>query len=305
MSDSASAALERAVARLVAAQHLDGHWEDYELPVGRSDGWVTSYLATALAAVCHATGSSDAAAAAGRGVDWLISRRSYPRGWGYNAQAGPDADSTAWAMRALKATGAMISSADIEFLHEHNWSSGGIATYLRGPGHWSDPHPDVTPVAALALWNAGCQSSNKATLAYLARMRRPDNSWPAYWWSTSHYSTLLNVELRAALGHLGGDERPVVLLDDQAFGVETAFDLACVLGTAALVAGDSKVTAQLAAELIMLQRPDGSWSPSSRLRVTDPACAEPWHTPRGNIYADVEALYTTATAVRALVLCLR
>jgi hypothetical protein len=208
-------------------------------------------------------------------------------------------------MRALQATGARISSADIEFLNEHNRPSGGVATYLCGPGHWSDPHPDVTPVAALALWNVGCRSSNKATLAYLSRMRRPGSSWPAYWWSTSHYSTLLNVELRAALGHLEGDERPVVLLDDQTLGVETAFDLACVLGTAALGASDSKVTAQLAAELIMLQRPDGSWAPSPRLRVTDPACAQPWHAPCGNVYADVEALYTTATAVRALVLCLR
>jgi hypothetical protein len=304
MSGSIPAALDRALARLVIAQHDDGHWEDYELPVGRSDAWVTAYLATALAELRRAGGSSDAAVAAGRGATWLTSRRHHPRGWGYNAEAGPDADSTAWALRALRATGTTIRSADIKLLHAHRRQAGGVATYSDGPGHWSDPHPDVTPVAALALWGAGCHSSIAADLAYLWRMRRPDGSWPAYWWSTSHYSTLLNVELRAVLGYLEGDERPVVLLDDQASRVETAFDLACVLGTVALGRGDSTVRGQLAAELVALQRPDGSWDPSPRLRVTDPACAQPWHAASGNVYSDVDALYTTATAVRALVLCL-
>ena len=66
----------------------------------------------------------------------------------------------------------------------------------------------------------------------------------------AHYSTLLNVELRAALGRLEGNERPVVLLDDQAFRVDTALDLACILGTFALGKGPSTVTRQLAGELV-------------------------------------------------------
>lgn len=303
MNGSIPAALDRALARLVAAQHDDGHWEDYELPIGRSDSWVTAYLTTALAELGRAGGSADAAMAAGRGATWLTSRRSYPCGWGYNAQAGPDADSTAWALRALRAAGSTIRSADIRLLHTHQQPSGGVTTYLHGPEHWSDPHPDVTPVAALALWDAGCQSPIAPALAYLSEMRHADGSWPAYWWSTAHYSTLLNVELRAALGRLEGNEQPVVLLDDPAFRVETALDLACILGTVAIGKGPSTVTRQLAGELVALQRPDGSWEPSPRLRVTDPACAQPWHTSSGKVYADVNALHTTATAMHALVLC--
>jgi hypothetical protein len=41
------------------------------------------------------------------------------------------------------------------------------------------------------------------------------------------------------------------------------------------------------------------------LPVTGPACAQPWHSPNGNIYAAVEALHTTATVMHALMLCIR
>jgi hypothetical protein len=284
---------------LAASQMPDGRWIDYRLPVGSSDGWVTAYVSLAMAQAAKATSVRTAADAALRGATWLAHSRSYALGWGFNSQTGPDADSTAWALRALAVTGMAIDPADVDFLLGHWTPPGGVATYRSGPAHWGDPHPDVTPVALLALPAGPAQIVMDRTLRFVGASREPGGAWPAYWWSTTHYSTLLNVELLASFGRLVGDEGPVVTAVPTQ-RVTSAVDLACVLHAATLV-WDPEAIQGLAATLIRLQKPSGAWPPSRVLRVTDPEWSVASRvSPRGVLYADLGGVYTTATAVRAL-----
>ncbi len=286
---------------LAACQQRDGHWSDYELPVGSSDAWVTAYVAVAMAQAATATSARDASESAARGAAWLAQSRPYPRGWGFNARTGPDADSTAWALRALAATGLPIDETDVDFLLAHWTEAGGVATYAAGPAHWADPHPDVTPVAMLALPEGRRQSVLERTLRYVAGAREPCAGWSGYWWTTAHYPTLLNIELLAALGALGGNEGPVVE-DRPGQRITSVFDLACVVHAAALLSPGAGRA--LAPELIASQAPSGGWPPSRTLRVTQPDCSITSSSCRGTVYADVHGIYTTATAVRALAACL-
>lgn len=290
------------LAFLIGQQAVDGYWRDYSLPVGGSEGWVTGYVTVALAqaASCAPGESVDALIdAARRGAEWLTLRRHYARGWGFNKRTGQDADSTAWAIRAIDAVGGSVDMVDRDFLASHWDVSGGVRTYLNGPGGWGRAHPEVTAVAVLALGPTH-PDEVRSGLDYSRAIRLPDGSWPAYWWNTSHYATLLQVEMRSVLGCLSGDERPVISGKPEQ-RVNNAFDLACVVATSALSHLPAPITADLARELVALQLPDGSWPSSPCLRLTDPSDAA-WR--RGRSYPDQARIYTTATAVRALAWCL-
>jgi hypothetical protein len=78
--------------------------------------------------------------------------------------------------------------------------------------------------------------------------------------------------------------------------------LACIVAIATLELGDCRVTRELARLLCSLERPGGGWPPGAGLRVTEPDCYEPWVNPRGHVYQDIDAVFTTATVLRALVM---
>jgi hypothetical protein len=303
VTDDVPAALARGVRFLAAQQEPDGCWRDFALPVGTSDAWVTAYASFVLAQLAEVAGDEAAKRLARAGAQWLIAARAYPAGWGYNATTGPDADSSAWALRALAASGLHPGDDDVAFVLAHWTRAGGVATYWDGPAHWADPHPDVTPVALLALPDGAAREVRAPARRFLAAARLPSGAWPAYWWTTTHFSTMVNVELLAEAGELLGDERPVVdAAPEQEIG--SAFDLACVVRTASRTLGP-KPAARLARELVALQGPGGAWPPSTALRVTDPEWSpEATGPPPGRTYADVAGVWTTATALHALTGCL-
>lgn len=285
-------AREGAVACLAAAREADGHWTDYRLPLGASDAWVTAYVGLALAPEPGA-----GRAAAGGGAAWLLAHRRGPCGWGYNAAAGPDADSTAHALLLFRALGRRVPAADTAWLLARRRPSGGFATF-DAPSAWGHAHPDVTPPAFRALPAGTRGRLGPRVLRYARGARHADGSWPAYWWRTRHYATYHNLLLLRALGcperHL-----PVVR-GDETRGVHTAMDLALVLATAAVGGAQRALVRGLARELVALQRPDGGWEGGPNLRVTDPACERPWDVPAGRLYTDLRGLVTTATALAAL-----
>ncbi|HMB55517.1 MAG TPA: hypothetical protein VKU40_19515, partial [Thermoanaerobaculia bacterium] len=135
------AAAGAAVDRLLALQGEDGGFTGFrDLPVGAATEWVTAYAGLALAAA--STWRPEAAPAAHRAADFLVERRSYAAGWGYNSKTGPDADSTGLALRLLRATGRPPAAADLSWLLAR-WRDGGFATYPRDDA-WGEPHPCVT-----------------------------------------------------------------------------------------------------------------------------------------------------------------
>ncbi len=293
------AALEHAVSYLLRRQSGNGHWEDYQLPVGASDAWVTAYVAFALSCV-SGKGAKKGLESAAR---WLLSERPYPQGWGYNHITGPDADSTALATLALRAAGADSQPQDNHWLRMRWQPSGGCATYPQNDA-WGQAHPDVTPVAFIALCPEDRSELTAAVTGFLRSNRRANGSWPSYWWKSSHYSTWWNALLWRELGLTPDETPPHVGLEEQ-YAVDNAFDLACVLGIATVRCGTAApISHNLVPELLSLQLPDGSWPGTPSLRVTETTCYEPWRHPQGRTYIDRKGLVTTATAVRALSSCL-
>ena len=131
--------------------------------------------------------------------------------------------------------------------------------------------------------------------AFTLACRRPDGTWPAYWWRGRHYSTFWNCRALRLLD----PQQPLELAPGFADGIASAFELACALGATALA---GRPDAQLKARLLALQSPDGSWAGAANLRVTHPACFRPWEQAHGDYYADHNRLVTSAAALDVLTL---
>lgn len=259
-------AIERAAGYLREMQHEDGHWSDYELPVGASDQWVTAFAGSAMAPVDRE--------AAERAADWLLTRRTYAAGWGFNGITGPDADSTAFAIDLLDALHREVPSRDREFLLRH-WRDGGFATYDTDDA-WGMPHADVTP---LAFRSAGDESLRP----HLELGER------AYWWESPHYASYMAASI------LGVTSEP-----SQA-PAPGDFDLACAAGVECHRRSDAREP--LLRTLLAHQRGDGSWPGSPSLRVPEQTCRDPWNDPSVPRYTDHAGVITTAMALRVLVGC--
>jgi hypothetical protein len=291
-------AIEAGCAYLLRSQHADGLWQDYELPTGRSDAWVTGFVGLALAGLARHGGSQEAAMAADRAARWLADHRAYAAGWGYNAETGPDADSTGYALRLLHATGRAGTPDDEAWILDRWQPDGGFATY-EGPGGWGVAHPDVTPIAFAALSRRSRERLKPDLMRAMAASRDADGSWPSYWWRTRHYSTYLNGRLAQSMGLGLAPSRPVVSLENDR-SVHSAFDLAFVTGNASLHDPRGRTCRELAATLLTTQNAEGFWPGGANLRVTRHDTPDPWNDPEGEFYADLDHLITTASAVLVL-----
>lgn len=294
-------ALAKGVEFLLRQQQEDGGWEDYHsLPVGPATEWVTAFVAAALLD----TGDERARRAATRAVDHLLAVHCSPEergGWGYNAATGPDADSTAWTLAGLRRTDRPLPPAAVAFLVSLHRDDGGFATYPRNDG-WGCSHPDVAPLAVLALPAPQRQPLLASVAAYSLRTVCPDGSWPAYWWRGRHYSTYWNRAFLAAMGRT--PPRLHIAPTDSSRQVETAFDLAWVLATALLEGDSPEAVAEWAQQLVRGQHGSGQWPGGLDLRVTAPFCRVHSALMLGKQFLDDVGLITTASAVRALALLL-
>jgi Prenyltransferase and squalene oxidase repeat len=293
----AAGSLAAGVGYLLDRQRDDGSFCDYEsMPIGAATQWVTGFVAAALADA--APGATDAI---GRAAQWLVTARD-EAGWGFNASVGPDADSTAWAMQTLRAAGLPVPPAAAAFVRGLQRRDGGFATYPRADG-WGCSHPDVTPVAVLALDRSDRAAVIDRAVEYCLATMDPDTTWPAYWWRGRHYSTYWNRMLLAAAGRRSPPPRRGH--GDDSRVVESAFDLAWVVALAALDGDPPDAVATLAELLADRQSDDGSWPGGADLRVTAPSCHRPWAVPIGERFRDDGNLIATASAVRALAVTIR
>ncbi len=296
MKETVRTALASGINYLLGCQAEDGRWEDYRLPTGASDAWVTAYVGFVLLRVTEPGIVQDARAAARQAARWLSLHRPYPAGWGYNGITGPDTDSTALGLRLLKGAGQLTHPGDEEWLRARWQPGGGFATYT-GPAAWGIAHVDVTPDAYLALGATGQEELRDELITYLLHRRLPNGTWPAYWWRSNLYSTRACLELLVAL-----DARDVLveIEDGGTIAIKSEFEMALALEIAVLSAGHQGIVGELAEELTRRQLQNGGWRGGDNLRVTDPKCYAPWEHPVGKLYRDDRGLLTTATAVRAL-----
>ncbi len=332
---------------LLAAQDEKGAWKDFLLPAGNSNVWVTGYVGEALATLPAA----EAQKAALNGWRFLESVKSNAGGWSYNPTVPCDADSTLWGLRLAEKVGCENSQraqAASEFLEQHVRETGGLTTYAS-----ASPLRNfigLPPVIAFRGWTQAhvCVTAAGTHLShyrgrfhqYLLEHQAEDGRWAAYWWFDDEYSTAEAVTALAgkeltpadsdsrlafaiARGVNWARQRSVALLS--AADKSSAFALAQSLRVLARSHQPEEVRDTLAGglrKLVELQKPDGSWPASARLRVPHPEAIVPetngswslWtRMPPGvptlesilkntfNIFSlDHYGVFTTATVLRAL-----
>lgn len=295
------AAAARAAEFLIAERQQDDFWRDFQLVNGASDEWVTAFVGYALAT----SGVRLPDGLAAQTVRALLGRQRREGGWGYNRISPADSDSTAWALKFLRA--AAYSGPEVEsaraFLLSHLRTEGGLSTYaastsLRFSGAASDD----------AGWRSGhlCVAANAAGLigeplaGHLLSSQGPDGAWPAYWWRDDAFSSALATESLAAIGAARESRsRAAAWARRRAASASNAFNRAWlirILSTGGAV--DRAQARTMALALAAEQRPDGGWDSSAEMLFPDPA--EVRRHDDAPIVRDERRLFTAASALLAL-----
>jgi len=293
--------LERGIAYLVRGQGRTGGFADFWLPVGASDAWVTAYVGLALHEAAQSADLSGpwrraAGCCARRSAQWLRRQPRPMRGWGYNGNVPPDADSTAHAISLLARTGLQVPPDALAFMREHEVPGRGFLTYrYRHPAHpWRALAPDVTAAVLRALADAGELKAGELARAWVRLLGGAQDErgwWSSLWWPTPSYPTGLVLEVWAAAGR-PGLQRPV----DGNFPETSAFDAAWARRAQRALRREKVPVLR---RLVGAQAADGGWSAAGILRVPSPGgdtCA----AERTLIGRDDRRLFTTATAVTSL-----
>ena len=291
-------AVRSCVGFLLDGRSNAGCWSDWDLPPGRSSMWTTAYVGLQISELPERV-KAPAASALRAAAQWLQRNQLAGGGWGYSDVTGCDADSTAHAVLFLSRAGASIPAATYPRLLEFQQADGGFSTYGRGEGlgSWSNTHPDVSAIAARAVRPVG--GPFERAVEYVLDRRTPDGLWNSFWWSSPLYATRASlVLLRVAGARLDLTPTRTAL---QGMTAENAFERALLLDALDLCDGAPTRTDALAASLAEEQLGDGSWPSAPVLRITYRTCTAPWDAlDAGELYADTDRLFTSATVLAAL-----
>lgn len=301
-------ALSSAHAYILARQAANGSWVDWQLPPGESRPWTTAFVGYKLASL-EKRAEAGIARSTRRAAQWLLCNRFSDEGWGYNSLVGSDADSTAHAILLLAECGEPVPEASYLHLRKFQRSDGGFSTYLpqNGPSSWTVSHPDVTPVALLALLTKySCDEGFiQSGLDFTLRQRTPTGLWNSFWWESFLYGTEANLSLLSVFGRT----QEIIKTRESLlqFSTEKSFELALQLS--ALLSWGGTITdarigpviEQYSRRLVTKQQENGSWDSESILRVTNRDCYEPWRHPEsGALFSDPNRLFTCVTVAAAL-----
>ena len=246
----------------------------------------------------HFTTHPGAESAVRRAAD-ALQRIATPVGWGFNSEAVPDADTTAWSVRCLRATGFRVEGAAACL--ESFIDPGGSSHTFRGAaaGTWSDAHADVTAMVGLALLAAHADWTliGKVRSAVL-RTRNADGVWDSFWWTTDTYATLWSVRFLELTGGISTDlrrhvARHLVVSPSATTPLEVSWRLLLALEVRCLSALELE---SYVVQLITMAGPTG-WSAAPLLLTParyegDASAPGPYH--------DVRRLMTTAMCCLAL-----
>jgi squalene cyclase len=341
-SGGRSPTIDRAAAFLLKGQTTDGTWRDFRTLAGEGEDWTTAYVGVQL-------GFARVKAPALRhAVNALLARQRSDGGWGYGTSVPSDGDSTAWALLYLarRTHRLKVLRAGVRCMLAHQDSAGGVRTYaspheilryMQLPpfvslSGWTQPEPEVTAVAGLALY-AVTRSRTDAVAAawrFVRADQKNDGGWVSYWWTTRLYATAQAVAFACSCPGLTGARAAVRRAAQWAIHTQRsdggwsprsenssrAFDTA--LGLAVLSrAAPTRHTRQALRRGISclqdLQLRSGGFPSAPILRIPPPGVTKPrryqeWRSGdpgTGILVTDHHSLFTTATVVGALALAER
>jgi len=286
---------------ILSMQAEDGSWTEWALPPGSSSTWTTAYVGFKLRHLPLGLENrvSPHIAAAAR---WLSDNAFADCGWGYNQAAGSDADSTSYAILFLKSAGHQVPGPAYAMLGNLQCGDGGFSTYfpIGEPNSWNVSHPDVTPIAILAMLTHPAPDRNaiQRGIEYVLREKTSLGLWNSFWWGSCLYGTAASLSLLDT----AGIEMPTSAALTQ-IEPTNAFEVALLTSSLLYMyrGGSQVMIRDLVEKLISQQQPDGSWPTAPILRITLRNCYEPWASgDAGQLYAEPNSLFTTATALHAL-----
>jgi hypothetical protein len=298
-------ALERAIAAgvnlILSLQSAEGCWTDWNLPPGCSSTWTTAYVGYKLGSLPQHL-KDKVAPHILAASDWLLDNAFADGGWGYNVAVGPDADSTSFAILSLASAGQRVPESAYTHLARYQRSDGGFATYLPGDGSgsWTISHPDVTPIALLALLTQAVPDRRAlhAGIDYVLQQQTPEGLWHSFWWDSCLYGT------EASLSFLDtASVESAVPANPSRRSPANAFETALLISSLLYIdrLGQHATILDLADTLIAQQQPDGGWQTMPILRITRRDCLEPWDADDpGPLFPDLCRLFTTSSVVHAL-----
>jgi hypothetical protein len=247
--------------------------------VGTSDAWVTAYAGFALAEAASAPQlpppvRRTAGAGADAAADWLLANPHRDGAWGYNALAGSDTDSTAWALRLLAARKRAIPPEALGLLASRA-TDAGFTTFQKSKGRWGEPTPDVTAVVLLAQLDAGVIDQEQLVAQWLrlvAPAATARDTWTSLWWL--------------------GEAYPTAIADRSS----TAFEQALSVSVAARTLDCAADAGIRRAELLAARLPDGGWAGDAQLCIPSQRRGG-----SGAASVDGRGVFTTSTALRGLI----
>ena len=182
--------------RYLVSRAKNGTWTGFPTLAGTSDCWVSAVV------LAHVWPLADRESRLHLriGLRWLATCQ-VEGAWGYNQSTPPDADTTAWAILALRGAGMRFDLKGARrFINDNRCGQGvgtyseqsGISRYIDAPTMaavegWTMPHPDVTVAALLA----GAGPADRATrlAAWVLGLQSAAGWIPAYWWRSQIYTS--------------------------------------------------------------------------------------------------------------------
>lgn len=329
MNTLTSLAIEKGNSYIINSSKNGKSSKDYTNMFHGSDEWITAYVAYQINL------SNDPAALAFAKKSWKFLRwRAFFRtGWGYNIIIPADADSTNWGLvlgQSLQQEKSYAFRKNMAYLLKHKSPDGGISTYTKGKikffeklgkgrsfEGWSKSHLCVTSAAALL----SDLNDDTQILNYILRNQQSDGRWTGYWWcddeyttyyatlalkNSTHYPKATNHAIQWTISELSNPKK----LD---FYFKSPFAFAFALRTLTLNAKSildqeiDQLLKILVPKLTSLQKEDGSWQGSARLRVVPPDVVDPDEYKKwkgsggvGTIKIDIQRLFSTASVIGAL-----
>ncbi|HEV3317569.1 MAG TPA: prenyltransferase/squalene oxidase repeat-containing protein [Candidatus Angelobacter sp.] len=277
------------------ATRQDGHWTDFNLPIGGSDAWVTAYVLARLAAISPDCMSYSVRQRLEESLDWLMESRTTGGAWGYNSQVEDDADSTAWAILALRGYGRPVPAPALEFIERCRKTDGGIAPYPEESCFskpWKLSAPEATAVAIGALGVLDARAARFLTEKWLESERPRSRPAPASRLSSRFYACAAVLDWDAGMAPWPVLNKLCELMSY--YNTENAFEQSLLLRCLGQLRVQKAWSS--AASLRRMQQPDGGWPASALLRPPSTRETEG----AGPLYLDHKRVFTTVTAISAL-----